>query len=139
LLRQHEIDLVSFRRIKQCRRNAGVVRGLQFQIPPAAQVNIGAGSILDVAVNIRRGSPDVTPTVKTSLRRYYGSQVGARDCASSPTSSPTAMRAGADFTFTGGGVITWHGFAEVCSRIAESYGITPLPWREALGGGHRRA
>jgi len=101
LLRQHEIDLVSFRRIKQCRRNAGVVRGLQFQILPAAQVKIGAGSILDVAVNIRRGSPDVTPTVKTSLRRYYGSRVGARDCASSPTSSPTAMRAGADFTFTG--------------------------------------
>jgi hypothetical protein len=37
---------------------------------------------------------------------------------------------GAHFIFSGGGAITWHGFAEVCSRIAESYGITPLPWRE---------
>jgi hypothetical protein len=46
---------------------------------------------------------------------------------------------GAHFIFSGGGAITWHGFAEVCSRIAESYGITPLPWRETLCGGHCRA
>jgi len=34
--------LGSFRRSKRCRQNAGVVRGLHFQIPLAAQAKIGA-------------------------------------------------------------------------------------------------
>ena len=40
----------------------GVVRGLHFQSPPAAQaklVRVGKGAILDIAVDIRAGSPQM--------------------------------------------------------------------------------
>ena len=41
-------------------KSSGTVRGLHFQLPPAAQgklVRCGRGAIFDVAVDIRRGSP----------------------------------------------------------------------------------
>ncbi len=50
-------------------RRRGTVRGLHFQIPPLAQaklVRVVAGSALDVAVDIRKGSPT------------YGRHVSAR-------------------------------------------------------------
>ena len=43
-----------------CSRDPGTVRGLHFQSPPHAQaklVRCGRGRVLDVAVDIRRGSP----------------------------------------------------------------------------------
>jgi dTDP-4-dehydrorhamnose 3,5-epimerase len=41
-------------------RARGVLRGMHFQLPPAAQdklIRVGRGSIFDVAVDIRSGSP----------------------------------------------------------------------------------
>ena len=82
-------------------------------------------------------------SAKTSLRRYCGSRVSARDCASSPTSAARRQQPAleAHFTFTGGGAISWHGFAEVCSRIAEilwdhmaSVAPNPLRRSSSLGG-----
>lgn len=46
--------------INQSRSKKGVLRGLHFQAPPFAQtklVRCGRGSLYDVAVDIRRGSP----------------------------------------------------------------------------------
>lgn len=49
-----------FREIFYSRSGRGVIRGLHFQIPPAAQdklVYCVAGRVFDVAVDLRRGSP----------------------------------------------------------------------------------
>src|SRR5687768_6645884 len=48
----------------------GTIRGLHFQIPPFAQaklVRVLKGSILDVAVDIRRGSPSFGRWVSTVI------------------------------------------------------------------------
>lgn len=48
----------------------GVVRGMHFQVPPFAQaklVRVVRGSVLDVAVDIRRGSPTFGRHVSTIL------------------------------------------------------------------------
>jgi dTDP-4-dehydrorhamnose 3,5-epimerase len=53
--------------------SANVIRGLHFQIPPFAQaklIRVTSGAILDVAVDIRWGSPDYgrhTATVLTAV------------------------------------------------------------------------
>ena len=51
-------------------REAGVVRGLHFQRPPAAQgklVRVVRGAVLDVAVDLREGSPTYGRHVATRL------------------------------------------------------------------------
>src|SRR3712207_1013991 len=54
---------------------AGTVRGLHFQSPPFAQdklVRVLRGAILDVAVDIRRGSPTYGRHVKARLDAAEG-------------------------------------------------------------------
>ncbi|SLN70011.1 dTDP-4-dehydrorhamnose 3,5-epimerase [Roseovarius gaetbuli] len=59
-------------------REAGVVRGLHFQAPPHAQdklVRVGAGAILDVAVDIRTGSPQFGKWTAIKISARNGRQV----------------------------------------------------------------
>ncbi|MBV8089765.1 MAG: dTDP-4-dehydrorhamnose 3,5-epimerase [Alphaproteobacteria bacterium] len=73
-LRQHGIDIHFVQDNHSLSANQGVVRGLHFQIPPFAQaklVRVIAGSIFDVAVDIRWGSP--------SFGRHVAAVVSASD------------------------------------------------------------
>ncbi|MCU9849588.1 dTDP-4-dehydrorhamnose 3,5-epimerase [Defluviimonas sp. WL0024] len=59
-------------------RDAGTVRGLHFQSPPHAQaklVRCGRGRILDIAVDIRRGSPNYGKWVGVELSAENGRQL----------------------------------------------------------------
>ncbi|WP_138470552.1 dTDP-4-dehydrorhamnose 3,5-epimerase [Poseidonocella sp. HB161398] len=59
-------------------REVGVVRGLHFQAPPHAQdklVRVGAGRVLDVAVDIRKGSPTYGKWVGVELSAERGNQL----------------------------------------------------------------
>ncbi|WP_424990475.1 dTDP-4-dehydrorhamnose 3,5-epimerase [Fluviibacterium sp. S390] len=59
-------------------RDVGVVRGLHFQAPPAAQdklVRVGAGRVLDVAVDIRKGSPTYSDWISVELSAEAGNQL----------------------------------------------------------------
>ncbi len=57
---------------------AGTVRGLHFQVPPHAQnklVRCGRGALLDVVVDIRRGSPTFGHWVAEELSAENGRQI----------------------------------------------------------------
>lgn len=59
-LAQHGLDVDFVQDNHSLSRDVGVLRGLHFQTPPAAQgklVRVVRGAILDVAVDIRQGSP----------------------------------------------------------------------------------
>lgn len=59
-------------------KHTGTLRGLHFQLPPAAQaklVTVLRGRILDVAVDVRSGSPTFGKYVSTELSSDTGHQV----------------------------------------------------------------
>ena len=59
-------------------KRAGTLRGLHFQVPPVAQaklVSVVRGQILDVAVDVRRGSATFGKHVSTELSAESGLQV----------------------------------------------------------------
>lgn len=59
-------------------KRAGTLRGLHFQLPPAAQaklVSVLCGRILDVAVDVRRGSPTFGKHVSKELSAKSGYQL----------------------------------------------------------------
>src|SRR5689334_17166431 len=59
-------------------RRAGTLRGLHFQNPPAEQaklISVVRGKILDVAIDIRRGSPSYGRHVSVELSAENGRQL----------------------------------------------------------------
>ena len=77
-LREHGIEVSFVQENLSLSVDRGVVRGLHFQVPPAAQaklIRVGAGSILDVAVDIRRGSPTYGQHVAVMLSADEGNQL----------------------------------------------------------------
>jgi dTDP-4-dehydrorhamnose 3,5-epimerase len=78
VLRQHGIDAPFVQENHSLSVDRGVVRGLHFQSPPAAQaklVRVAVGAILDVAVDIRRGSPTYGRHVAVVLSAAEGNQL----------------------------------------------------------------
>jgi dTDP-4-dehydrorhamnose 3,5-epimerase len=62
---------------QSCSFAAGTIRGLHFQSSPAAQdklIRVLRGSILDVAVDLRRSSPTYGKWVATKLSAHDGQQ-----------------------------------------------------------------
>jgi dTDP-4-dehydrorhamnose 3,5-epimerase len=78
VLRRHGIEVAFVQENHSLSVDPGVVRGLHFQVPPAGQaklVRVGAGSILDVAVDIRTGSPSYGRHVAVVLSAEEGNQL----------------------------------------------------------------
>ena len=62
---------------QSCSTRAGTLRGLHFQVPPASQaklVTVLRGRILDIAVDIRHGSPTFGRHVSVELSPQNGDQ-----------------------------------------------------------------
>ncbi len=78
MLRRHGIELDFIQENHSLSVDRGVVRGLHFQSPPMAQaklVRCAAGSVLDLAVDIRRGSPTYGRHVAVVLSAAEGNQL----------------------------------------------------------------
>ncbi len=77
-LQQHGIDASFVQENHSLSVARGVVRGLHFQIPPAGQsklIRVAAGAVLDIAVDIRRGSPSYGRHVAVMLSGAAGNQL----------------------------------------------------------------
>src|SRR5215471_21435491 len=78
VLEHHGIDPHFVQENHSFSKTKGVLRGLHFQIPPMAQaklVRVAVGAILDVAVDIRRGSPHFGKHVAVALSAAEGNQL----------------------------------------------------------------
>jgi dTDP-4-dehydrorhamnose 3,5-epimerase len=78
VLRQHGIEMAFVQENHSLSVDRGVIRGLHFQTPPMAQaklVRVAAGAILDVAVDIRTGSPSYGRHVAVRLSAAEGNQL----------------------------------------------------------------
>jgi dTDP-4-dehydrorhamnose 3,5-epimerase len=77
-LAQHGITCNFVQDNQSMSRRKGTIRGLHYQAPPMAQaklVRVVRGSILDVAVDIRRGSPTYGKSVIAELSAENGLQL----------------------------------------------------------------
>ena len=75
---EHVADIAFVQENQSLSRDVGVIRGLHFQAPAAAQdklVRCIAGAIFDVAVDIRRGSPSYGKWVAATLTSDEGNQL----------------------------------------------------------------
>ena len=75
---EHGIGLVFVQDNRSFSRRKGTIRGLHFQLPPYAQhklVRVSRGSIFDVAVDLRLGSPTYRQHVTVALSRSEGNQL----------------------------------------------------------------
>lgn len=77
-LARHGIDMRFVQENQSLSAAAGVLRGLHFQISPMAQaklLRVVSGAILDVAVDIRKGSPHYGKHVAVVLSGAEGNQL----------------------------------------------------------------
>ena len=77
-LLEHGIDLEFVQDNHSISAEVGTVRGLHFQSPPHAQdklVRCGQGALLDVAVDVRKGSPTYGQHVALELSAENGKQL----------------------------------------------------------------
>lgn len=75
---EHGIDLDFVQDNHSMSAEVGTVRGLHFQSPPHAQdklVRCGQGALLDVVVDVRRGSPTYGQHVTVELSAEKGKQL----------------------------------------------------------------
>jgi dTDP-4-dehydrorhamnose 3,5-epimerase len=78
VLRENGITVSFVQENHSLSTDRGVVRGLHFQAPPASQaklVRVAVGSIFDVAVDIRQGSPTYGRHVALILSAAQGNQL----------------------------------------------------------------
>jgi dTDP-4-dehydrorhamnose 3,5-epimerase len=78
VLHQHGIDVPFVQENHSLSKERGVVRGLHFQLPPMSQaklVRVAAGSVFDVAVDLRQGSPTYRRHVALVLSAADGNQL----------------------------------------------------------------
>ncbi|WP_424942561.1 dTDP-4-dehydrorhamnose 3,5-epimerase [Aliiroseovarius crassostreae] len=77
-LAEHGLTLEFVQDNHSLSRQVGTVRGLHYQTPPHAQaklVRCGRGALLDVAVDIRKGSPTYAQWVAVELNEDNGKQL----------------------------------------------------------------